>query len=406
MDELGDKSQSDTKEIDAGSTDSTFTDKPLTKGVFSKNAQELQPTKQESRLDKVVKVQSFDTTRLYVAQWLVYALWWCFAASIVWLVGVVASIMIMGVETASFTGNTLAFPMISTAMSLLAALAVDFFYSRYEPLRKEKGGQVLQVVYSVIFGLTIVGGLVALTYALCGRAFGADELSDDRSIALITAGVAVVVYGAIFTRILFPHIKKWLRYLVWGVALVGTVILLIIVLGGPAGKARDVRDDALLESAAPAIADKVNTYATKNNKLPNSLADLDFSNKSYSYYGSSRDAKEAIKQGVIRYTTTAKSDSNTYSYSTKAYAYKLCMTFKTDQTSGAYKSTYGVDDTTPVTRPNTSEHGKGEKCYDLVTSTSPYGPVYPTVYDEQTIGTGASSATSSNKSTSATTRSN
>ena len=335
----------------------------------------------------VVASKQVDGARLYVAQWLTYALWWWFAASMTWLVGVVASIMVVGLESAWFSTNVLALPMISTGVSLLAALGVDFYYSRYEPVVKEKGSRLLQVVYSVIFGLTIVGGVVALAYNLFGGFFGADETGDSRTIALITAVAAVAVYGAVFTRVLFPLVRPWVRYVVWAVALIGTVVVLGVVMAGPAGKARDARDDALLEDAVPAIATEINTYAKKNRKLPASLKDLDLSKKTF--FGSSDQAKEAVARSLVRYTPNTKtaaplrsSGVSSYRYSnsssTPALYYRLCVTYKTEQ-QGSSSSWYDDDDTdtTPTTRPDTDQHGKGEKCYELVTSTNTYS--YPDV---------------------------
>lgn len=321
-------------------------------------------------------------SKTMVLQWLTYAFWWWFAAAATWLAGSVVHALIVGGKPSEFDSNTLAIPAVTMIVTLVAAVVVDTLYSRYEPIHGGRAARLLQSVHGVIFGVTILGIIITIAYNTFGAAFGASYTLDGRNVALVTALISLVIYGLVMVRVMFPITRSKVRIILMAVMAAIAIALLAFALSGPAAKARDARNDTLLESALPALAEKINQYAKDEKKLPASLDDIDFNEDSSSYSSYNDDkAKDVIKRNLVKYTanTEAKRASSSSYSSTSRYSqsssnvryYKLCVTYKTvKKSSASYGSYYDDEDSSSTTTPNTRSHDKGEKCYDLMTTAS------------------------------------
>lgn len=113
-----------------------------------------------------------DVAIVLVLQWLAYALWGMFVASLMWLAGVVfASAIIESSRPAS--GDLLAFSLSATLVSLLLASLADYWYSRYEPALKVGVARVVMLVHVVLFTLAGVALAIAISYNLLSSLVGA-----------------------------------------------------------------------------------------------------------------------------------------------------------------------------------------------------------------------------------------
>lgn len=354
--------------------------------------------------------QSFASKTL-VLQWLAYVSWWWFAAAATWLAGSVVNALIVGGKPSEFDSSTLAIPAVTMIVSLVAAVVVDTLYSRYEPTHTGRAARLLQSVHGVIFGVTILAILITIAYNLFGSAFGASYTLDGRNVTLATSFISLVLYTLVVVRVMFPAVKTIAKLVIMAIMAVIAIVLVAFALSGPAAKARDARDDSLLESALPALADKINQYANDKKRLPANLNDIDFNEdtESYSSYNDDK-AKDIIKRDLVKYTANTGSSKQASTrdpyYSTSRYSnnsgdvyyYKLCVTYKTvKKSSYTYSSYYDDEDGDPTTTPSTRVHEKGEKCYNLMTtakaSSSPtidYN--YGAVLDELKAGTSTDKA--------------
>ncbi len=357
-----------------------------------------------------------------VLQWLTYVFWWWFVAAATWLVGVLADIMVTGSKPLDYTGSLLALPAIVMIVSLVAAVVADMLYSRYERGHGGRAARILQTVHAVLFAVTIMTGVITIAYYLIGGVFGAGYTADGRNVALITSSVSITLYALAFARIMFPTTKGWARTIIMVILAVIAGALVAVALSGPAARARDARDDALVEAAVIALSDKINNYATDNKSLPAALKNLDFSEENSTGISNNDKAKEAFNRGLVTYTpnTQAPSTANkssSYYYNTSSSAslyYRLCVTYKTVEKGNKYSSYYNNTTTTSVpTMPDTSKHEKGQKCYDLRTSSSssPYDSLWyngVNALDDTTSGaksTGSGTSGSTPSSTTGSTKS-
>lgn len=346
-----------------------------------------------------------------VLQWLTYVFWWWFVASATWLVGVLADTFVTGAKPTDYTGSLLAFPAIAMIVSLVAAVVADTLYSRHEAAHGGRAARILQTVHAVIFAVTIMTGVITILYYVMGGVFGAGYTADGRNVALITALVSITLYALAFVRIMFPATKGWARIIIMTILAVAAGALITVALSGPAGRARDARDDALLTSALTALSDKIDMYAKDNKALPSALNKLDFSEEySEGIYGNDK-AKEAVARGLITYTpntksssTTSKSTSRYYSSSYRTtqpvYYYRMCVTYKTVEKDSYYSSYLNNStDNSPSTSPDVDAHEKGWKCYELMTSGGGSQYAYPTSLDELDYGADADSTSTKSSGT-------
>lgn len=360
-------------------------------------------TKQSSKVnDSVAEVPT--RRNVLVLQWLTYVFWWWFVGSATWLVGVLADTFVTGAKPTDYTGSLLALPAIAMLVSLVAAVVADTLYSRHEAVHGGRAARILQTVHAVIFAVTIMTGVITILYYLLGGVFGAGYTADGRSVALITAFVSITLYALAFVRIMFPATKGWARIIIMTILAVTAGALITVALSGPAARARDARDDALLQNALTALADKIDEYAKEYKAVPSALNKLDFSEEQSEGIYHNDMAKEAVARGLVTYTpntrpsSTTKQSSRYYSSAYRTteatYYYRMCVTYKTvEKQRSYYSSSYLNDNLTasPSISPDVDAHDKGWKCYELRTSGSGSQYTYPAL-DERDYGAGADSA--------------
>ncbi len=339
-----------------------------------------------------------------VLQWVTYAFWGWFVAAMVWLAAVTLNFFIAG-NHADEWGSTLAYPLASVIVMLLCAGAADFFYSRREPAVKQGGASVIMLIHSVLFILLAVAALIVAVFSGIMMALNSDPTNgtDGPKVALFTSLVVCILYSALATRVLYGGRRRVVRLGFWVTAGVVALGFIIASFAGPAAEANRTKQDRLVETALPSLANDIQNYARKNDKLPASLKDVTYIKSS-----SAEGVQKIIDQGLVTYkpnTLPAKTgnfslpgdggeiipmDDTASSTSTsgaaikapynktKRFYYQLCTTFTTEK-----KNEYNYQDTSPNVGYTTdlsagvesdyrynyvysiSEHPKGQVCYDL-----------------------------------------
>lgn len=330
-----------------------------------------------------------DVAIVLVLQWLAYALWGMFVASLMWLAGVVfASAIIESSRPAS--GDLLAFSLSATLVSLLLASLADYWYSRYEPALKVGVARVVMLVHVVLFTLAGVALAIAISYNLLSSLVGASGGSEERTAFVLTALVGVVALTVVTTRIIVPFKWAWLRKAAMVVLALLGIGFVVAALAGPAAESRLAAEDKVLQDGVEVIAYEINNYANNNDKLPASLSDVKIDTDNYSRSGERYDnAKKVIKDGSVKYTANTKpaTDGGENYYNSiepafkdksvsvapynpdgkKIFYYRLCVEYKTDNSARGGYSYPAPDYKEGMVMPNAYSHDKGEECYDLQT---------------------------------------
>ena len=154
------------------------------------------------------------------------------------------------------------------------------------------------------------------------------------------------------------------------------IVVCISTIVGPALSESRAKNDKLIESYLPNVSIAINSYASKNNKLPASLNDISLT----------ADAKKLVELNLVEYkpqtnatsynqksTTTNNQTYDPYSSYSSRYSYTfnydLCVNYVREKKGSSY---YPLDDTqyqtsTRNTSPSTYYHKKGNVCYELKT---------------------------------------
>jgi len=124
---------------------------------------------------------------------------------------------------------------------------------------------------------------------------------------------------------------------------------------GPTIEARLTRNDKLIESNLSTVGEAVNSYASKNSRLPDNLSVVTLLN----------DAKKLVTDNLVTYKKDSAPTSATNEYGETFY-YQLCVTYKKAKDyQYADTSTYsnGVDDYSDYV--SAYYHPAGYYCYKL-----------------------------------------
>ncbi len=345
-----------------------------------------------------------------VLQWLTYAFWFWFAVSTSWLAGVVINFFVAGSTSYSEWGDQLAYPLASVIITLLIALVADFFYAKHEPEKKIGGANVIMLLHVVPFVLVAIGALVTIVFALINMLLNSDPITDtDGPLQImLVALVVVVLLGLAAVRAFFGS-KPRIR-LIAKLAFVAVAAGFIVAgIAGPAVEAVRTKDDRLIEQALQSLSSDIRNYVSENNKLPASLSDVTYGEKSYSASAvqklidsklvtykantlpssnSSYDPSDIRTQLCVDSPTAGvcSPDSSTDSSSTKRFYYQLCTSYKTER-----KDRYNYSERNVYTKGDSvgtaldyrynyvssiSAHPAGDVCYNLYAD-SGYGSIKP-----------------------------
>jgi type II secretory pathway pseudopilin PulG len=283
---------------------------------------------------------------IIILQWLTYAFWgWTVLAMSV-LVSTVMSHFIADTEV----GDFIAYPIASVVVLLPLSIICDVFYRKKEPLKKTGPSSLVMVIHAVLFALFGIGSLIVAVFCFVALFLSNSDTTGTR-VALFSALIISVLYGATFLRTLNPARLPWARrYYIFFVGVI-TVVFCILGIVGPAVSARATRDDKLLENNLRDIENAVDDYASENNRLPQSLDDLELENE----------AKDIRDRNLVTYKANTKAASTTTRQ--QVFYYQLCAKFV--EKSKYYSRSNSSN--TYVSYGYYYNHDKGEQCFKLST---------------------------------------
>lgn len=270
-------------------------------------------------------------------------------------------------ETGGFTPYGIAAVLVLLPISI----ACDVFYSKQEPHKKAGAASIVMVIHAVIFALFGIGSVIAIVFSLVSI-FTSGTDSSSMQVALYSAMIIAVLYGAVFLRTINPPrlgmFKKF--FIIFMSVVVGIIAILGLV--GPVANEHATRNDRLITGNISGLKSEIDEYAREKKKLPAELSDLSLDG----------DVKNLVDKGLVRYTANTKpatviSPSGTARRSTSTsttYYYQLCVTY-TKASKDRYRSSssYANDSDGYSTYINSyGAHDAGEECYKIKTNNYNY----------------------------------
>ncbi len=308
------------------------------------------------------KNESRSSAGVIVLQWLSYAFWGWLILALIWLV----SITLTNAITGRAVEEVVPYAMAAAIVLLPIAFVTDLFYRKHEPRKKEGAATVIMVIHAVLFALLGIGSLITAVFLGISMIIGSGSQSDIRTISLLTALFAAIMYVLVFVRTLNPLKVSKVAYFYGVGMLILTGILLVLGTAGPLVKSITLRDDRRIEKNLSYVESAVSGYVTDNKKLPDSLNDVDYSQP---------DAKSLVTDGLVEYkkeqSVSASSKTSSSSNRTE-FRYQLCVTYK----QKSNQTRYNPNGNSYSTYVSTSGHSAGEVCYKLKTLVYLYNTAY------------------------------
>jgi len=302
---------------------------------------------------------------IIVLEWLTYAFWGWTVLALSVLVSTIIATFIGDVSTDGFTPYGIAAVLVLLPISVIC----DVLFTKHEEVKKTGAAMAVMIIHAVIFALFGIGAIIGAAFSMV-QMFTSSGDKTAAQITLFSSIIIAVIYASVFLRTLNPVKFPWIRraFLIFIAVTVGIICLLGIF--GPMANARLTRDDKLLQTNLTSVDTAIKDYVRKNNKLPETLSQLD----------TQGDVKSIIDRNLVRYTPNSNGTLSKITSTTNTsrvfndtnsqvlvynYYYKLCVDYK--KKSNDFGATdYSVDnkDTYGYTAyENYFHHDAGESCY-------------------------------------------
>ena len=325
-------------------------------------------------------IKSGSNPGLIVLQWLTYAFW---GGTVVAMSTLTALVLTFFLVADAEIGESSLYVMAIVIVLLPISVICDFFYSKHEPEKKTGFAAVVMILHAILFAFFGIGSLIVAAWSIMNLIISSSE-TEGTMAALYSSLIIAFLFAILFLRTLLPKkLYKLRRYF---------IILMIIIVGiictfgilGPVAETRLTRNDRLIESNLETVSAGINSYATNNNKLPDSLNSLKLTG----------DAKKLVTENLVTYKQNSGPSLinndllNLLSLQTssQAYYYQLCVTYQKASTyqSDSESNLASIDNNYQYNI-STYSHPAGEKCYLLTTSDySSNNDLYDTPQDTPT----------------------
>lgn len=283
-------------------------------------------TKQQKKQAKAPQPERSSPLEI-VTQWLAYAFWALLLLSLIWLVVILANLTIRDQVLHDIIPYMVAATLVLTPL----AVATDWLYRRREPAKKAGMAAVVMVVHAVLFALIAIGTLVGAVFTWVASLLETSQDTSTYTVSLLSLVVASLLFALLFVRVISPERPRWLAAgYAAGMAVVALALLAWSVLG-PVAQFVERSDDRRIVEYAPAVYDGIEGYVVDNQRLPESLSDIE---------DMSADAKALVDDELIEYkkgetVVTPESDE-------KEFRYQLCVTYQYASSDGARNESFGA----------------------------------------------------------------
>jgi hypothetical protein len=315
------------------------------------------------------------TAKTAVLQWLTYAMWGWTVLGLSILTWAVIANFSHNLDDTEF----LPYGIAAVIVLLPISYVCDLFYSKRESVHKSGSESVIMIIHAVIFALFGIGSLIGAVFS------GVSLLTDPTDVgtivvALFSSLIIAVFYGFTFLRTINPAKPARLRFIFRNAMLAIVAVVIILSFVGPVALLLSSRNDKLIEAELTPLSTAVQTYATKNKKLPSSLSTLDIKgdtkklvDRKLVTYKPNTQEPSSSTNGNVEYKsgdtgnaiTDLLGNTNAKLTLSMVYYYQLCVNYKHETKN---LDEYPMDNEDYGTSLDTYSHPAGEVCYKLSTN--------------------------------------
>lgn len=317
----------------------------------------IEPVASDKKTEQVVEPaqtatpsqKQTNSAGVVILQWLTYAFWGWLIIGLIWVISVILINAILGTSVSEVVPYAVA----ATIVLLPLAFVCDLFYRKYEPVKKTGAAMVILVIHAVLFALIGIGTLIVSVFTGLNMAINVGEGLDNQLVLLLVTAFATVLYAGAFVRTLNPF-KSKKAPLVYAFTMLGvSILLLILAVVGPIVQSVASRDDRRIEAGLSGVQRDIETYVVTNNKLPDSLQDVEFSERS---------SQDIVDDNLVEYKAVGKIETLSYPSTSASYRYELCVTYKLANNPNDYSSNRNNQYQSYL---STYSHDAGRVCYKL-----------------------------------------
>lgn len=303
---------------------------------------------------------SENSAGVIVLQWLTYAFWGWTLLAVNTLIFMVIFSLLKHVDLSTIIPYAIA----SVLVLLPISFVCDLFYGKREPAKKTGSALLVMVVHAVIFALFAIGSLIAGVFNIVQMMVSTVNDPESMTALIISFTLCTLLYGFTFLRTLnpLPALRLPKVYpIAMSVVIVGFTIAAFV---GPIAASARTRDDRDIAANLSYVASAVDTYVTKNNKLPTSLNDLTLEGATSAIV--QKGLVTYVKEDSSRVSKSGQLDNNGTTY----YRYQLCVNYVEKDTSDSMYAQYRTQTSADgySLSPDVYGHPAGKVCYKLETS--------------------------------------
>lgn len=305
-----------------------------------------------------------ESAGIITLQWLTYLFWGLAVLATNILVSVLVSFWVM--PSLSESSEAVAYAVAASLIVMPIAFVCDVFFSKRENSLKSPVASIGRVVFTIIYALASLGGLVALVFNLINIVLNGIN-SNDTWVAIATSSTVFIAYLLLFVRVIRPHFVNWWRAFYRLFVALSVLVIAGLAIAGPVTDAIKTRQDRALRSSMEFVVNSIRDNVNSGRPLPKTIDEAISVSPDYLYSQTqSNNSKDFAKKNIIIYIPDSKPAISTDG--TITYYYQICGVFE-------YDSNVREGGTSPVKTDSAySEYldfgqiKAGKSCYNISTS--------------------------------------
>ena len=306
---------------------------------------------------------SMESAGIITLEWLTYVFWGLASLALNILVSLVVSYYV--VEQGITASEPVAYAVAASLILIPIAFVTDVIFSKREDSLKSTASSIARIVFSIIYALVALGGLVSLVFISINYLLNG-FMGEEVWVAVATSLTVFLAYLLLFIRVARPNFITSMRTMYrWLIALV-IVIVCALAISGPVVNAFKTRQDRSIRSSMELIVNSISDNVSSGKSLPSNINEAVSTVPQPMYSKSqSENTLDFANRGLITYEPNSRQVSTTVD--SRTYFYQICGVFE-------YETVSGTSSATPVQTTSAGGYStyldfgsikKGKNCYGI-----------------------------------------
>jgi len=305
-----------------------------------------------------------ESAGIITLQWLTYLFWGLAVLATNILVSVLVSFWVM--PRFSESSESVAYAVAASLIVMPIAFVCDVFFSKREDNLKSPIASIGRVVFTIIYALASLGGLVSLVFNLINIVLNGTT-GNDIWVAIATSATVFIAYLLLFVRVIRPHFVNWWRAFYRLFVALTVLIIAGLAIAGPVADAIKTRQDRALRSSMEFVVNSIRDNVNSGRPLPKNVDEAISAAPNYLYsQAQANNSKDFAMKNIIIYTPDSK--PATSSDGSITYYYQICGVFEYDSNVREGGSSPIKSDTAYSEYLDFGQIKAGKTCYNISTT--------------------------------------